>query len=552
VRAEFGELETWSISFLSQFIAVLRDAANRHSDPARRVSAATDLLELIAPARERIERLAAAGDARPLMVVARTEWVLSSAYQYVNNPVKASQHLNRASVLVRKALTLAPSSDAWLTQLRIHQKRAEEAETLLDDYGGRSTVADAAMAEALKRCDQWLKERAQWTSRDGYLALYAHTIRWAAEGSLVRQAEHITADWTDLRWEYQLPILTELYRERAKKLDAVVRRAGQLTDVYIERTHNEVQYRMAIARHAKKHEFDEDSALQHFRQAHLLWPDSPILIAAEARLRRYLWHLETAVALYRRAIALENDGDRRRTAIMGIAEALITQAQRDDALPSAPGRQTRYELLGEARTYLDEVRQYSYVADDVAMLWDRVQYELGEEIDWQALLDAFELIIGDVDEFLHTVVAHIGTLRIQHVGPPTGMADSVLANWTTPRSLRPMAQLFTRRAENSEGEEAVSFYRRAYAVLQACAILEKAWFARELATTSYHRARVVYQAAIVTGTPQPFNARNEGKPSLLHLAEARSAAAAHEAVGSFHREASLLQGRIAVLRKRLQ
>jgi len=75
---------------------------------------------------------------------------------------------------------------------------------------------------------------------------------------------------------------------------------------------------------------------------------------------------------------------------------------------------------------------------------------------------------------------------------------------------------------------------RAYALFNACSVLERSWFDNEYILTSVRRGRAIVFAATAARSTNPFStAPTEGKKDQLDLAIARLQSAADRSVVEF-------------------
>lgn len=157
-------------------------------------------------------------------------------------------------------------------------------------------------------------------------------------------------------------------------------------------------------------------------------------------------------------------------------------------------------LIGEAHQQLSEVTVSHRVAREVAILRDRVAFEAGEPIDWSSIDATYELVIGGVEAYSKTVVQNLDKLLAQEPSLPERLADAVRQNCTSSNVLQGMGLLYLRRAEKRQSTDPLSDSQRAYAIFNACRLLERSWLGTEVATTSYHRARAIVVGASLAVT----------------------------------------------------
>lgn len=541
----FGNHEDWPLSVKAQATALARDTAALSFDLDRRLHQVWHFLDRFKPATGEAKSLAKLGDARPLLVLARSYAFSATCNEELGDVRAASECQQEALRLTREVLDTAPLAAGWSLHLRLlDQRESVNPETAwhTDPLGGPRSMIGPILHEKLDAAREWLKNISLWGAEEGQLALWCLQREWQSQGSLERWAAR-TLDpnefWDELKVTEKRQLLKRKHRERQAALDSMERRGGPLLELYVARMRNQAQFQRLLAIYSN-HVFDFGPVLRHIEAAKRLWPDSHALLKEEGRFHRYVWNYPSAIVVFRRVIATAPRGSERREATVDLVEVLLTAAAHCDQVVFGDGTITDSKsLVAEARTLLVDLLCFRHVSREVAMLRDRADLEAGVALDWHTIDNAFSAVVGDVDAYITTLVSNLDDLRARQPDLPEHLADLVVAHFTSAEVLRDLGWLYLRRVELGVSTDFTLDCRKAYAAFQACRILEMAWSGsrKESATTSYQRGKAILTAAKATGELTPFQAHLEGKRNLLHLAETLFSRAVSLTVGLFHLEA---------------
>lgn len=553
----FGAREEWALGVRAQAAALQRDVAALGADPADRLAMAERAVALLVPAAEEALALARLGDDRALLVLARSLALVGSCREEMGEEARATADLRQALRWVEEALAAVPSAAAWELRLELIDQLEPAARLPRPQPGGLTTPQirlGPELRHAMAECRRWLRPLPAWSRAESRLAFWCQQRHWQAQGSLERWAaanQPPETEWNKLGSRTRRHLLAGHYDQRRRLLDALGRRSGPLLELQLARVRLEAQYQRLIAIYSD-HVCDAGPVLAHFRAAESVWPDSHTLLAEVANFHRYTWSYPEAITTYRQVLRGAPGGSLRREATVRLAETLLTAATHCEELTPPDGtRLTADELVTEARGLLADVAGYRRAASESAMLRDRADLEADQPIDWQAIDEVYRLVVGDVDRYLETLVENVDAISSQDPVLPQRLADLVRQNCTSPDVLRGLGSLYLRRAEKGGSDDPLRDCRRAYAVFQACGLLEKWWQGRERPTTSYQRGRAILGAAATTRSAQPFAANLETKGDLLELAERLLQRATSLSVGLFHLEARRRLGEVVRLRREL-
>lgn len=557
LAAIFGDDTGWPLVVRAQATALARDIGSLSGDPERRLQQVRRGLDLFEPATADAKALARLGDTRSLLVLARAHAFAAVCNDEIDEASAASTCRQEALHLARDALNAAASAGAWELYLRLldeQESAGPEVAWHRDPLGGPRFGIGPSLSESIKEARAWLANVSFWDAEDGRLALWCLQRKWQSEGSLERLAarkQDPNEPWDSLDSAAKRRVLARKHRERQAALDAIERKSGPVLELCVARMRTEAQFQRLLAIYGS-HVLNADAVLGHLNAAKKLWPDSHALLAEEGRFRRYVWDYPGAIVALRRVVTTAPMGRVRREAAVDLVEVLLTatahceRVEFDDGAV-ADGR----SLVAEARVLLGELLGFRNVSREVAILRDRVDLEAGIALDWGTIDDAFQAVVGDA--FTTTLIGNLDELLAREAELPEGLADLVLADFTSAEVLRGLGSLYLRRAELGATPDPVADCRKAYDAFLACRVLEMAWAGsgKESATTSYQRGRAIIAAAKATGRVIPFEADLEGKRSLVHLASALFSRAVSLTVGLFHVEAKRRQAEAARLQHSL-
>jgi hypothetical protein len=555
----FGEPVNWHLTVTAQVAALARDVAARDADCENRLRKVQRSLKLLEPALSESKRMACLGDNRALLVLARSYGFAAVCYDEIGETDLASHFMQKARELAREALSAAPSTDAWELCIRLVDQQELVGREIAWDTdvpaGPRSEIGPM-LSKYLKSAQAWLSSISFWGVGEGRLALLCLQREWQQEGSLIRCAARKKVQdkpWDELDAVAKRRLLSKIHQVRQAALGAIEQKSGPFKELFIARMRNEAQYQRLLAIYSN-HVLNGEAVLRHLRAANSLWPDSHALLAEEGRFQRYVWNYPGAIAALRCLIAGVPRGRQRLEAAADLLEVLLTAATHCDRITFADGAVAdRAALIAEARTLLTDLLGFKHVSREVSILRDRVDLESGLPVDWSAVDEAFQTVVGDVDPYTTTLVDHLDDLLMRQPSLPHNIGDLVLTHFTNENVLRGLGSLYLRRAELGVSPTPAVDCQRAYAAFLACRVLEIAWSASgaESATTSYQRGKAILVAAKTTRTLTPFQAQLEGKRSLVHLAETLFSRAVGFSVGLFHKEVKQLNSEAASLQRLL-
>lgn len=553
----FGVREKWSLGLRSQATAFLRNVAALNGDPTRRLEQTLQAIEILEPALVEANDLAQFGDAQPLLVLARTYAYAAACCNASDNPDGAGAFLARASKLSRSIVRSAPSAEAWELCLRL----TDQKEFLLpktawhtEGVGSRGIAIGPQLRADITAAHKWLEGVQFWNESEGRLALWCQKRECQRQGSLERwaaQVQESSDPWETLNSARKREALSHRHAKRQAELDAIERKSGPFLDLYLERMRSEAECQRLLAVYGD-HLFDMGAVLRHLEAARCIWPDDQTLLVEEGRCHRYTWNYGRAIMALRRVVKSVPDSLKRHEAAADLAEVLLAATTHCDAVSLDDGTTLdRLDLANEAAGLLSDLTGFRHVSRWVGVLRDRADLELGVALDWRAIDEAFEVVVGGVGAYAATVVSHLDELRGHDADNPEHVAGLVLNHFTEASVLRGLGSLYLRRVELGASPDPRRDCGRAYAAFHACEILEVAFSGsgKASATSSYQRGRTIMAATRATGSAIPFEADLEGKRSLVHLAETLFSRTVALTVGMFHAEAKRRQSEASILRR---
>lgn len=541
----FGDHMIWPLTLKTQVMALARDTAALNIDPERRIRQVRQYLDRFNLAMEEAKSLAHLGDARPLLVLARSYAFAAACHDELDEARSGSECRLEALHLTQEVLYAAPSVDGWALYLRLLDQ--EESSRLegnwhTDPFGGPLPAIGSNLCKSIDAARVFLSNVAFWGGDEGRLAIWCLQREWKSQGSLERcaaKSQYHRKPWNELTSETKRQVLKRLHGKRQAALKKIELRTGPFLELYVLRMQNEAQLQRLLAIYSN-HITEIEAILQHLKSAKQLWPDSYALLKEEGRFQRYIWNYPSAIEAFRRVVKMAPSGYERREAMLDLVEVILTAVAHCEKVRFADKTMAdRVRLIAEAQAHLAELRGFRHVSREVAMLCDRADLEAGVFQDWGAVDEAFNTVIGDVDAYTTTLVSNIDDLLARQPGIPEHLADLVVANFTSPAVLRDFGWFYLRRVDLGGSSDPSLDCQKAYAVFQACRILEMACPGSrgESTTTSYQRGRAILTAAKATGKLTPFQASSEGKRNLVHLAEGLFGRTVGMTVGLFHLEA---------------
>jgi Domain of unknown function (DUF4365) len=560
LKQEYSDVSGWPLDVRAQAGALARLTASLTADPDERLREANTALELLAPAEREVMAVAQSGDTRPLLVLARTFAFAATCFDAVGEFTDARRSLERATQLVSFALNCHPSTQAWDLKLRLLDDRQ------LPNLGSRWPIdplfvsgnwRETKLFKEIEKCRIWLDTQ-QWGPEEAMLAIGCREREWQQEGSLERWAAATrtgTQSWDDLDNEVRRATLTSKHRARRNQLFSIQGRAGPSVGLFLALARRESQYQRLMAIYGN-HVYDPSPTLKYLKEAAKSWPDDQSILAEEAEIYRYVWDYPNAIRLFRKLAVICLDAEQRRAATVSLMDTLLAAATHNDIVDMGHGvSATRVELLSEASAYVPQVTHFRRVAVDVAMLRDRIAFELGQDIDWSQIDAAYASIVGGVNLYVPTVLKNLATLQREESRLAEHIADLVRQDFTSAERIRSMGSLYLRRAEKRAASGgSIADCQRAYGSFDACRILEEAFLGshRESVTTSFQRGRAILVASTLSQNTNPFLAFLSGKRSLLHLGEALLQRTISLSVGNFHFVARQRASEASQLRAKLE
>ena len=545
LREEFSDVSEWPLDVRTQAAALSRDTASLAADPAERLQSAKMALELLVPAAHQAIAIAKLGDTRSLLTLSRSYAFAGTCLDAVGEIAEAKRCLHEALRFVSIALESSPSAPAWELKLRLlEQGQLPNYEDTwhIEPLAAARNQMGTELRREIKECWVWLEMQNSWGGQEGRLAIWCREREWREQGSLERWASATLSDgrdWQTLDNHSRRSILTQTHRTRQNKLLSIKTRTGPFPELLLAFARRESQYQRLMAVYGN-HVYNSNGALKYLQEASKLWPDNHTIVAGEARIYRYVWDYPNAIHLFRRLVTSWPNSEKRRQATVDLIETLLTSALHGDVLGMPDGTKVdRSELLSEAEGLLTDVTHFRNIASDVAILRDRVAFETGQDIDWPAIDATYSLVVGDVNLYAPTVVKNLSELQNQESKFAEHITDLVRQDFTGPEVLRGMGLLYLRRAEKRASDNPVADCQKAYAVFDACRILENAFLGSggETVVTSYQRGRAILVASTISQSIDPFAAYLYGKRSLLCLAESLFQRAISLSVGHLHFEA---------------
>jgi hypothetical protein len=552
----YGERDQWALHVTSESAALIRDEASLHADPERRLERVQSALNLLSPYKANAISLAAQGDTRSLLTLARCYAFSSVSNERLGRAHDALEMLQEAKELCRKAVEHHPSPAAWILLLNLQDQ--EDHSSFERAFSGvmvsRRSISPT-LRKSIKEGRLWAQQALNRGVAEGKLVLWCLEREWISQGSLERHAANmpdLERNWSVLSSSRKAAIVTEIYKERKQRLDDVARRFGVFREHFLVRARNEAQYQRFIALQGD-HQFHMSVVLQILQAASAIWPRDAVIVEEEARLHRLVWNYAEAIRSFRRVRTMAGNGEQRREVTAALIETLLSASIHNDVIQFADGISvSSSELIEEAQALLPEVIEFRNVSMEASVLRDRVEFEAGGDIDWSAIDSAYEMVIGGVDAYLETIVRNLDELLLESPDLPKNLAEVVKQNCTNIEVLQGMGSLYLRKAETDRGNTPVQDCKRAYAVFNACRILERSWFDAEQPLTSFRRARTILVAASKSSDPNPFPVYLGKKQTSLDLAESLLQSVISKSVGRFHEIALQQMGDLRALRLRLK
>jgi hypothetical protein len=557
-----GGIDNWSLETRSRVSTLVRRGSSLNADPAQQLSRALRAFALLLPRQEQAVRLAALGEGEPLLALARSYFTISQYHELLEQPHQAEEARRSALNLCQRAVKSAPSTESWETFLRLKDKQISLSESFLqveESPDGDGSI-DPSLQQSIRECRHWLKSTNFRDTNRGNLEVWMLCREWRSEGSLIRRAKDQESlselEWARIPAKGKLEIIEKLYRERRSALAVLEARYGAFLELYLAKTRLEAQFQRLEATY-RDHIYDAEPTRRIFSTGLAAGLDFYALTEQEALFERRVWNFGGAIWAFRKALAGDPNGSRRREAAVEMVETLLTAAihERVVALPDGstlgPGA-----AIEEGRGILVNLLGFRHVAQKTAMLRDRVELEAGGRVDWASIDRMYDLVVGGTDSYLETVTRNLDELLIERPDLPNNLAEAVRQNCGTSDVLRGMALIYLRRAEITAEDEGSSSNRiadceRAYAGFNACSILERSWLGTELAVTRFQKAHTIFVAVSISRNLNPFPAALGRKKSLVNVAEALMQGAVDLSVGRFHTKCQELRRSLIDLNREL-
>ncbi|MBL0799241.1 hypothetical protein G6539_00795 [Streptomyces albidoflavus] len=422
----WGDRRSWPSSICISAARFLRKVHVRCSDSALNQKGAQEAVELLAP-------LLAAGhgevvepdagppqppskprDGIPSLNDREAAKVLSSmaeACGFLARTLRENQRFGAARARLAKAeefacaaVELAPSAfsySVWLRQI-LDIRRA------VPRTGAAGEAAEKQRRLCVKAVRNWLARRDIRSHAHALLDLSCLDSDWFEEGSLRGAAQRPAEDFLRLHPVVQRRLIEVVYRERQQKLKAHRHRYGPSVELCALETRLEREYRrwtgvldFKVAKDKMKKgtgpgpatkapQVDNTPLFAIFSEAAALWPGDTRLIAAEARLHRYIWNYNEAITLYECLVRTAPNGEIQRAARLSAAEAMLADVE----YAASDRRPDWHPRLIGARDHLNALLSRSSRVGLAVVLRERVAIRLGEPVNWEPIDAAFETIVG--------------------------------------------------------------------------------------------------------------------------------------------------------------
>jgi hypothetical protein len=541
LKGELGESAHWPLWVRAKVAAFLRNVAALDRDPDERLAKAQAAVDLLASAIRQVVGAAKHGDTRALLVLSRSYAFAAVCVVATGGPTEYRRYMTEALSLASNALAAVRSAEAWELKLRLLDQseiQGFEGAWYAEPLSAAIAPISSQLQGALKECRAWLESVTDWGTDHGTLALWCYERQWRADGSLERWAVASSQgnDWPTLPNSEKRLILKSKYDARRSLLLKIKKRAGQFAELALSLTRLESQFQRLLAIYGDHH-VNYDPVFRWLSEASGVWPDDFSILLHEARTRRYVWSYGSAIQLFRRVVIGSPIGAQRQDAMIDLVETILSAVRHGDSLQMPDGTVlARFELLAEANKTLAALPPARRILDDRALLYDAVDFEMGKDINWKSIDEVFMLVVGGVGLYAETVVNNLHDLIGQEGALVEHITDLVRENFTSAVALAGMGSLYLRRAETRRSADSLDDCKKAFAIFDACRILEQAWLGSEAANTSYRRARAILTAAKIAHNPTPFPFQLSGKSDGLHFAEALFQRAVSLSVGDFHVE----------------
>lgn len=526
----FGPTDEWNIAIRAPFAALMRDEARRAWSIGYQQTRAREALDLL--------RHSVLGDGRAEILSNEGAGLVE-----VRTLAFLGQ-LDEADRRCDEVLRLWPTaSAAWRLKLKLADRRSERLDLrdlALDATDSAGGKLSGELRKAIRRFKILLDETKTCDAAFGEVLLWTIGRQWAEEGSIVRRAARLaleaeSKDFSHFARNEQEKRLTKVYKTRIASLNTLERRFGPFLELALARIRAEAQFQRSIAI-GRREAVKTTSVLKLFDWASRLWPDNYTLTFQLAEYYRYIWDFPRAIVNFRKVMEGTPNGDMRRQTIVRLAQTLHVTGTYSKVVEFPDGsRISAVDLLREANTLILSVSGFRDVAREVGLLRDHLALELNEEVDWSALNYMFDLLIRDVDGFPNVMIENLDELLATAPSDiPAHLHEVTRQHFVDPEVLGLMGMLYLRRCEKVRSVEPLRDFARAYALFNACSLLERSWYDFEFPVTSFRRGRAILMAARLTHNTNPFErASFEGRRDQLSLAVSRLQSAADRSSGDF-------------------
>lgn len=373
----------------------------------------------------------------------------------------------------------------------------------------------------------------------GRNSLWIIDRQWRQEGSIIVRARRVALEHEDINYDRlsrdeKIKRIARIYSMRVATLNSMERRFGLSVDLALARIRNESQYQRSLAIH--KHSAVDDSAiLKSFNKAFAIWPDNHSLTFQLGEYFRYSWNFPRAIECLRNVASSSPNGDMRRHAAIRLALTLYQATTHAAVIELTSSEPSRLAMLKEAEALIQNVGEHREFAQEVALLRAHLALELDEEVNWSAIDHIFELLVGRIDGFPNVMIENLDQLIAEsELNVPSQLDDIMREQRTNREVLGLMGSLYLRRSEKRLRPDPLIDIEHAYALFNACSLLERSWYRQEFAITSFRRGWAILCGARLTQSVDPLpQGSSDLKRSQLDLAASRLMSAADRSVGAF-------------------
>lgn len=535
--SEVGVLPGGPIALRCMYSAYLRFEAASHGDLELRLARA---LRAVTEFPEEWQ-LESVESPQALAVLIRNLVFVAECHEELGDPTEARTFWRRAKSVAEMSTERVATAELWILLLEVTEKTNRH--NGLDRESGTFQISDSSkISESLGRViessEAWLSQVTESSVEEGRLALWCVVRRWKEAGNVVKAAASRAADrgweWERTPKKEKKRLVSIHHSKRKSLLDGLELRYGAFPDLYIKRLWSESQYRRWLAIQAD-HQVEREPVLAILDTAKALWPDSLRVAWVEAEFHRYIWNLPEATACFRTLMDRASDGWSKRSVSTQLIETLLVAAVHGEQV-LLPGGSVfgRDELLAEAWGLVQEQRAYQRASRRGAGLAELVELEQGGQIDWDQVDEAYDKVVGGVGQFVTTVLRNLDELG-GNTKVPITLADHVQTNFTDREILGRFGRLILRAVELKAYPNIPKGCLRAYAVFDACRVLEEATEGSENLVTEWSRARSVLLASKETGRPSPLPGLDIGQyRSQLQMAVSLLQRVNSKNVGGFH------------------